>query len=119
MPASLESVLIVDDDAAVRSALKFALEIEGLQVRLYDGGAALLADGELPARGCLVIDYAMPAMNGLQLADALRDRHVALPAILITGKASAGLRERATRAGFSQVLEKPLSDAALIDGIRA
>ena len=119
MPASPGSVLIVDDDAAVRSALKFVLEVEGLEVRLYHGGAALLADRELPSRGCLVIDYAMPAMNGIQLADALRDRRVTLPAILITGKASADLCERATRAGFAQVLEKPLSDAALIDGIRA
>jgi two-component system response regulator FixJ len=110
-------VLLVDDDAAVREALKFALEVEGLPVRTYDSGAALLAS-ELPNRGCLVIDYAMPRMDGIQLMGALRDRNVDLPAILITGTASRELRERAAQVGFGQLVEKPLSDAALIEGIR-
>lgn len=113
------SVLIVDDDEAVRNSLKFALELEGLVVRVYAGGAALLADGELPANACLVIDYAMPAMNGLQLLDALRHREVTMPAILIAGDATRDLRERAVHAGVGQVLEKPLSGTALLEGIRA
>ena len=119
MPNEAGPVLIVDDDAAVRNALKFALEVEGLDVKLYDGAPALLADSALPARGCLVIDYAMPAMNGVELMDALRHRNVGLAAILITGRATSQLCDRARRAGFGQVIEKPLSDAALIEGIRA
>lgn len=111
-------VLVVDDDAAVRDALKFALELEGLPVRVYDGGAALLG-AELPSHACLVVDYAMPEMNGIQLVEALRGRNIELPAILITGNATPELRKLASRAGVSQVLEKPLSDAALLDGIRA
>ena len=78
------TVLIVDDDAAVRSSLKFALEVEGLIVRLYDGPAALLADGDLPKSGCLVVDYRMPGMDGLRLVEALRARGVVLPVILIS-----------------------------------
>lgn len=113
------SVLIVDDDEAVRNSLKFALELEGLTVRVYAGGAALLGDRELPANGCLVIDYAMPAMNGLQVVDALRQREVTMPTILIAGDATRDLRERAARAGVGKVLEKPLSDTALVEGIRA
>lgn len=113
------TVLIVDDDAAVRSALKFLLEVEGLDVRLYDGPAALLADAALPARGCLIIDYRMPVMDGLQLTDRLRARKVGLPVILITGRASDDLRRRALRSGVRQVLEKPLSDGALVEGIRS
>jgi two-component system, LuxR family, response regulator FixJ len=111
-------VLVVDDDAAVRHALKFALELEGLSVRLYQGGGEVLADADLPSRGCLVVDHFMPAMTGVELVEGLRRRDVALPAILITAKATADLRERAVRAGFRQVLEKPLEDGALVDSIR-
>lgn len=113
-----ESVIVVDDDDAVRRSLKFCLELEGLEVRLYDNGSQLLADSDLPDRGCLVIDHYMPGMDGVELVNRLRLRHVALPAILITAKATDELRSRAARAGFERVLEKPLEDSALIDGIR-
>ena len=79
-------VLVVDDDAAVRHALKFALELEGLSVRLYQGGEEVLADADLPSTGCLVVDHFMPAMTGVELIEGLRRRAVALPAILITAK---------------------------------
>jgi two-component system, LuxR family, response regulator FixJ len=117
MSPELETVLVVDDDAAVRAALKFALEVEGFQVRVYDGAAALLADGNLPARACLVIDYRMPDVDGLELVDLLRARQVALPAILISGRVNNQLRIRAERSGVIRVLEKPLSDAALVESI--
>jgi FixJ family two-component response regulator len=112
-----EIVLVVDDDAAVRAALKFALEVEGFAVRLYDGPLAVLADPGLPDHGCLVIDYRMPEIDGLELVERLRGRQVALPAILISGRVDDSLRRRAAQHGVSLVLEKPLSDAALVEGI--
>ena len=118
MTNGLATVLIVDDDAAVRSALKFALEVEGFRVRLYAGSEAVLADLHLPRYGCLVVDYRMPVMDGLQLIDALRDRDVAMPAILITGRANNELRRLAARSGVGQVLEKPLFDGVLVESIR-
>lgn len=118
MPATPEIVLVVDDDAAVRGALKFALEMEGFSVRLYDGPQAVLADPNLPDHGCLVIDYQMPQIDGLEVVRRLRARRVALPAILITGRVSQPLRRRASQLGVGRVLEKPLSDAALVEGIR-
>jgi len=104
------SVLIVDDDAAVRDSLKFALGMEGMEVRLYGSGGEFLADEYLPEHGCLVVDYQMPALNGIQLVDILRSRQKRYPAILISGNVSDDV---------SHVLEKPLLDETLLNCIRS
>jgi FixJ family two-component response regulator len=105
-------ILLVDDDAAVRNALKFSLEMEGFSVRLYPTPEALLAESDLPAVGCLVIDYRMPEIDGLELVERLRNRGVALPVLLISGRVTRSLRDRASGLGVRDVLEKPLSDLA-------
>ena len=74
MPELAKRVLLVDDDLAVRTSLKFALELEGLTVRVYDSGAALLADPELAQSACVVVDYNMPGMNGIELVEQLEER---------------------------------------------
>ena len=98
--------------------MKFALEVEGLRVQLYDGPRALLADANLPIRACLVIDYHMPEIDGIELAKTLRGRNVMLPIILISGQVNTHLRTLAKQRGVTEVLEKPLSDASLVDEIR-
>ncbi len=117
LPVS-DVVLVVDDDAAVRASLKFALEVEGFKVSLYDRASALLADTNLPKRACLVVDYRMPDIDGVELLERLRAVNVGFPAILISGRVSRPLRALAERLGFTAVLEKPLSDAALVETIR-
>lgn len=114
-----EIVLVVDDDAAVRAALKFVLEVEGFRVRVYDSPEAVLDDPELPKRACLVVDYRMPHMDGIELVTRLRERRVTLPAILISARVNEQLHRLAERSGLAGVLEKPLSDAALVDSIRS
>jgi len=118
MPPSPGAVLIVDDDAAVRNSLKFALGIEGLDVRLYGSAVELLADADLPEHGCLIVDYQIPAINGIQLVGILQGCRRRYPTILISGHVSDDVRERAASAGIDEVLEKPLQDETLVNSIR-
>lgn len=113
-----ELVVIVDDDDAVRRALTFSLRLEGLTVEAHESGDRLLSAAP-PAVGCLVVDYRMPGMDGVTLVERLRETDRGLPAILIASKLDPSVLARAAAAGIDLVLEKPLEDAALIEGIKA
>jgi two-component system, LuxR family, response regulator FixJ len=110
-------VLVVDDDPAVRNSLKFSLEVEGFTVRDYSSANELLRESEITDAGCLVIDYHLPEMNGLEMVNRLRARRITAPAILITSHPSAFVRPRAAEAGVP-IVEKPLLGDALVEGIR-
>ncbi|MFG1464916.1 response regulator [Xanthobacter sp. DSM 24535] len=110
-------VLLVDDDPAIRSSLKFALELEGFDVRTFAAPAEILS-ADLPLHGCIVVDYYLPGQDGLELLNQLKARHVSLPAILITTNPPANVRRRAFAAGVS-IIEKPLLSNALSDAVHA
>ena len=111
------AVVVVDDDAAVLGALKFALELEGFSASAYRSGSELLAEAVLPEGACLVIDFNLPDTDGLRLLAALRNRAVQLPAVLITSNPSASVRRRAAAVDVP-IVEKPLLGNALVDAIR-
>lgn len=111
------AILLVEDDPAVVNALKFALELEGFDVSAFPDGETLLASRPMPETGCLVLDYNLPGMDGLNLLEKLRSANVTLPAILITTNPRNALRTRAALAGV-QIIEKPLLTDALRDAVR-
>ncbi len=117
VPAS-PLVIVVDDDAAVRGSLKFALEIEGFAVHAYAKGDDLMEDAALSRCACFIIDQKLPGMTGLDVVAALRGQRIATPAILITSHPSGSLQERAAKAGIP-IVEKPLLGNALIEQVRA
>ncbi len=111
-------VVLVDDDAALRTALKFNLEIEGFEVQTCESGEALLLR-ELPTgSACLVLDYNLPGITGLEALTQLRDRRVDLPALIITSNPPLKVRNGILAARASLV-EKPLLGDALVGSIRA
>ena len=110
-------VVIVDDDPAVCSSLKFSLELEGFAVRAYGSAAELLQAGSLNDCDCFVIDQRMPVMSGMELIGKLRARGVLTPAILIISDPNPALSARAVAADIP-IVEKPLLGNALVDRIR-
>ncbi|UTP41090.1 response regulator [Phenylobacterium sp. LH3H17] len=111
------TILLVDDDVALCAALKFNLEIEGFDVLTCESGEALLLR-DLPAGpACMVLDYNLPGITGLDALVQLRQRQVDLPALIITSTPSLNVRARIRAAGAS-LIEKPLLGDGLVSGIR-
>ncbi len=111
-------IFVVDDDAAVRRALEFALDLEGFAVETYESGEALLLRDPPAWPGCLVIDERLPGISGLETLRQLRARHVDLPALLVTSHPKPIFRAAAAAAG-APILEKPLLGETLAGAIRA
>ncbi|HTV17323.1 MAG TPA: sigma-54 dependent transcriptional regulator [Polyangiaceae bacterium] len=107
-------ILVVDDDAAARSAVGSLLETEGYQVDTAgDGQAALDRLVELPP-DAIVTDLDMPAMNGMQLIQELRNRGLDVPVIVATSATEVRSAVEAMRAGATDYITKPVDFDALL-----
>ena len=111
-------IYVVDDDYDVRTSLRFLLETEGFEVRTFRSGSALLGSSTRNRADCLVIDYKMAELDGLELVQRLRRLQVSTPIILITGYPDADISAKASSAGVRQVLLKPNLEDSLIDCVR-
>ena len=111
------AVAIVDVDPAVRSSLKFSLELEGFSVHAYYSGAELMTADDLGSYACFVIDQELPDTDGIDLIESLRARDVAAPAILIVSHPRDLLPAQAIERGIPLV-EKPLIGNTLLVAIR-
>jgi len=116
MNAGDRVVAVVDDDPAVCDSTRFLLEVYDLGVRTYQSGADFFRDD--PDIACLIVDYQMPGLNGLEIVSELRKRGSNVPAIMITANADPGVERRAAELGITRVLRKPMSSNALLSAIR-
>ena len=108
-------VHVVDDDAALRRALRFLLDSVGWNVRLYASAEEFLdalAPPETPS--CLLLDIRMPAMSGLELQQVLRERGIDLPILFMTGHADVSMAVQAMKSGASDFIEKPYVNVAVL-----
>lgn len=117
-PSPAPVIYVVDDDTDVLGSLRFLLETDGFDVRTFRSGAALLNGAASGKVDCFVIDYKMPTMSGIDLANRLRSRHSATPIILITGYPDENIEEKAAAAGIRHVLLKPHLEESLVSRIR-
>ena len=109
-------VAVVDDDEAVCDSTRLLLEIQHFEVRTYLSGLDFLKDDT--GVGCLILDYHMPDLNGLELASQLRARGSEVPIIMITAATDATVERRAAQLGIKRILQKPLSSQLLFSALR-
>lgn len=108
-----KTVIIVDDDHAVRDALALALGLSGYPVLVFGDAESLLAAYRPEWHGCLLIDIRMPGMDGLELQQRLLDIGCRMPAIIMTGHGDIEAARRAFKARAVDFLEKPIDPARL------
>jgi two-component system nitrogen regulation response regulator NtrX len=112
------SVLVVDDEAAIRDSLHMILEYEGYRVEeAANGSQALTRVGER-APDAVVLDIKMPEMDGLELLKALRERGYDMPVLMISGHADVATAVEATRRGAFDFFEKPLQRERVLLSLR-
>ncbi len=111
-------IYVVDDDFDVLKSLRFLLETEGFEVRTFRSGSALLGSRARHDADCLVIDYKMAEIDGIELAYKLRDLDINTPIVLITGYPDENIGSKARSAGVHQVLLKPNLEDRLVECVR-
>ncbi|MGR3803223.1 response regulator transcription factor [Marinibacterium profundimaris] len=112
-------IFLVDDEADVRISLSRALGLRGYQVQAFASAQDFLDAYDEDAPGCLVLDYGMPRMDGLQLQEHLAGQGIRIPIIFITGHGGIPESVRAMKMGAMDFLEKPFKQSVLIERIDA
>lgn len=116
--ATPPTIVLVDDDVALRTALTFSLELDGFIVTALSSGEDLLSCALPDAPSCLVLDQNMGGLTGMESLAQLRSRDIHLPALLITSHPRQSLRDAAAALG-AVIVEKPLLGDALLTEITA
>jgi PAS domain S-box-containing protein len=111
---SAPSILVIDDDADVRSFMVDALESLGYVVSQADSGIAGLALLEASVPDLIIIDFAMPHLNGAEVASLIAERNFAVPVIYVSGYAESSALHRAS-GGNAALLRKPFTISSLAD----
>jgi two-component system CheB/CheR fusion protein len=111
------AIYVIDDDRAVREALRELLVADGRTVEVYDSCEAFLDIYRSDRPGCLVVDARMPSMDGLELLQRLKRERSQLPAIMITGHGDVAMAVQAMKAGAADFIEKPVGYNELLAAI--
>ncbi len=112
------SVLVVDDEEAIRESLRMILEYEGYRVREAANGAEALEAIRKAAPDAVLLDIKMPEMDGLQVLKAIQDRGYDMPVLIITGHGDVATAVEATQGGAFDFFEKPLERDRVLVSLR-
>jgi FixJ family two-component response regulator len=119
MPSLAPIVYLVDDDPAVLKGLSRLLRSAGLTVATFSSSQDFLGHYHSNAPGCLVLDVAMPGLNGLELQKALAANGSGIPIIFLTGHGDIPMSVQAMKRGAADFLTKPVNDDDLLEAVRA
>jgi FixJ family two-component response regulator len=112
-------VYLLDDEPGMVKALKRLLVVEGFEVRGFTSVAAFLQAYETGRESCLVLDVAMPELDGLHLQQRLTHEGILIPIVFLTGHGDIPMSVRAMKAGAVDFLTKPVHDVDLLRAVRA
>jgi two-component system CheB/CheR fusion protein len=112
------TVFVVDDNRAIREAMRDLLEENGYSVELFADGQAFLDAYRSDRVGCLLADVLMPGMSGVELIERLKADGHQLPAIMITGSGAVPMAVQAMKAGAVDFIEKPVGNGELLASIK-
>jgi len=119
MSQSTPIVFVVDDDISVRESLELLIRCEGWQVQTFASAQEFLTRPRALVPSCLVLDFSLPGLNGLELQKRVAVERADMPIIFITGFGSVPMTVQAMKAGAVEFLTKPFSDDVLLSAIRA
>jgi len=108
---------IVDDDASVRLALASLIRSAGFSIRVFASAEDFLAAADVDALGCLILDWRMPGLDGLELQRHLVAYGWTIPIIFLTAHADEASRAQAMRAGAIAFLPKPFDAESLLTAL--
>lgn len=114
----MEEMVFVIEDEGTRAETVSQIRSMGFAARDFGTAEAYLAAAGLSRRGCLVLDYRLPGMNGIELLQARRHAGLNHPVIFLTAHATIGLAVRAMQMGATTFLERPADEHQLWDAIR-
>jgi FixJ family two-component response regulator len=109
---------VVDDDPSVLRALTRLLSAAGLEARGFPSPAAFLQAHDPATPGCLLLDLALPGLDGLEVQQALSAADCARPIVFITGRGDIPTTVRAMKGGAVDFLTKPVNDSDLLAAVR-
>ena len=114
MTATHSTVFLVDDDSRIRTSLARALKMRGYTVETFPSAEAFLQSYVAAQPGCLILDYGMPGLNGLELQERLNEDKITIPIVFISGHGGISESVQAMKAGAVDFLEKPFRQHTLI-----
>jgi FixJ family two-component response regulator len=113
------TVFLLDDEPGMVKALTRLLTADGLTVRGFTSAKTFLESYHADELSCLVLDVAMPELNGLELQERLTQGGILLPIVFLTGHGDIPMSVQAVKAGAADFLTKPVNDADLLRAVRA
>ncbi len=115
----MPKILVIDDDAYIRMVLRFRLEKENWQVLTANDGAHGLEVAAQENPDLIVLDLAMPEIDGIQVLDQLHHNQVTwdIPVVVLSARSDPESRESSHRLGASRFLQKPFSPRHLVSEI--